>query len=153
MDSPPNRRLNRQAGDSRTACGVACSHAASPLRESNRVRSPSPPRQKNIRPHKGALDFLAEKGGFEPPVRYKRTLAFQASALSHSATSPNSVISRLSAHSVASRGMGSLLVALASGWPGAAAFPVRAQGHQDRRGSRCVDLSLPTGSFSPRRSS
>ncbi len=37
----------------------------------------------------GAFDFLAERAGFEPAVRYKRTLAFQASALSHSATSPN----------------------------------------------------------------
>jgi hypothetical protein len=34
-------------------------------------------------------DLLAEKAGFEPAVRYKRTLAFQASALNHSATSPN----------------------------------------------------------------
>ena len=32
---------------------------------------------------------MAEKAGFEPAVRYKRTLAFQASALNHSATSPN----------------------------------------------------------------
>ncbi len=32
--------------------------------------------------------FLAERAGFEPAVRYKRTLAFQASALSLSATSP-----------------------------------------------------------------
>ena len=31
---------------------------------------------------------MAERAGFEPAVRYKRTLAFQASALSHSATSP-----------------------------------------------------------------
>ena len=31
---------------------------------------------------------MAEKAGFEPAVRYKRTLAFQASALNHSATSP-----------------------------------------------------------------
>ena len=40
-------------------------------------------------PQRGPFVFLAERGGFEPPVRYKRTLAFQASALSHSATSPN----------------------------------------------------------------
>ena len=33
-------------------------------------------------------DLLAERAGFEPAVRYKRTLAFQASALSRSATSP-----------------------------------------------------------------
>ena len=33
--------------------------------------------------------YVAERAGFEPAVRYKRTLAFQASALSHSATSPN----------------------------------------------------------------
>ena len=31
---------------------------------------------------------MAERAGFEPAVRYKRTLAFQASALSRSATSP-----------------------------------------------------------------
>ena len=31
---------------------------------------------------------VAERAGFEPAVRYKRTLAFQASALSLSATSP-----------------------------------------------------------------
>ena len=42
-------------------------------------------------PIKGPLIFLAEKAGFEPAVRYKRTLAFQASALNHSATSPDSV--------------------------------------------------------------
>ena len=36
----------------------------------------------------GYLLYLAEKAGFEPAVRYKRTLAFQASALNHSATSP-----------------------------------------------------------------
>ena len=35
------------------------------------------------------FEFLAERAGFEPAVRYKRTLAFQASALSHSATSPH----------------------------------------------------------------
>lgn len=32
--------------------------------------------------------FLAERGGFEPPVRYSRTPAFQASTLDHSDTSP-----------------------------------------------------------------
>ena len=31
---------------------------------------------------------LAEREGFEPSVRYYRTLAFQASALNHSAISP-----------------------------------------------------------------
>ncbi len=31
---------------------------------------------------------LAERAGFEPAVRYKRTLTFQASAFNHSATSP-----------------------------------------------------------------
>ena len=46
--------------------------------------------EKNKRPLKGPLIFLAEKAGFEPAVRYKRTLAFQASALSRSATSPYS---------------------------------------------------------------
>ena len=32
---------------------------------------------------------LAEREGFEPSVRYYRTLAFQASALNHSAISPD----------------------------------------------------------------
>ena len=31
---------------------------------------------------------LAERGGFEPPVGYKPTHAFQACALNHSAISP-----------------------------------------------------------------
>ena len=34
------------------------------------------------------LETLAEREGFEPSVRYYRTLAFQASALNHSAISP-----------------------------------------------------------------
>ena len=38
---------------------------------------------------KSLAQYLAERGGFEPPVRYHRTLAFQASTLNHSATSPN----------------------------------------------------------------
>ncbi len=37
----------------------------------------------------GAFVFLAERAGFEPAVRGYRTLAFQASALNHSATSPS----------------------------------------------------------------
>tara|TARA_B100000609_G_scaffold167222_1_gene140372 strand:- start:148 stop:450 length:303 start_codon:yes stop_codon:yes gene_type:complete len=35
---------------------------------------------------------LAEREGFEPSVRYYRTLAFQASALNHSAISPDIMI-------------------------------------------------------------
>jgi hypothetical protein len=35
--------------------------------------------------------FLAEKGGFEPPVGYEPTHAFQACDLNHSSTSPDSV--------------------------------------------------------------
>ena len=50
--------------------------------------SPYPLGRKTKGPVKGPLIFLAERAGFEPAVRYKRTLAFQASALSHSATSP-----------------------------------------------------------------
>src|ERR1041385_2524060 len=38
---------------------------------------------------KGAQTRLAERGGFEPPVGYKPTHAFQACALNHSATSPS----------------------------------------------------------------
>ena len=36
--------------------------------------------------------FLAEREGFEPSVRYHRTLAFQASTLNHSAISPLSFL-------------------------------------------------------------
>ena len=35
-----------------------------------------------------AGNFLAERGGFEPPVRNYRTPAFQASTLNHSDISP-----------------------------------------------------------------
>ena len=35
--------------------------------------------------------FLAEKGGFEPPVGYEPTHAFQACDLNHSSISPNSI--------------------------------------------------------------
>jgi hypothetical protein len=35
-----------------------------------------------------SLEKLAERGGFEPPVRYKPTHAFQACALNRSAISP-----------------------------------------------------------------
>ena len=38
--------------------------------------------------------FLAERAGFEPAVRYHRTLAFQASTLNHSATSPDTILRR-----------------------------------------------------------
>ena len=31
---------------------------------------------------------MAERGGFEPPIRYKRIHTFQACAFDHSATSP-----------------------------------------------------------------
>jgi hypothetical protein len=51
-------------------------------------------------PVKGPLIFLAERAGFEPAVRYKRTLAFQASALSHSATSPKFDVLRFNRPSV-----------------------------------------------------
>ena len=47
----------------------------------------------------GAFLILAERAGFEPAVRYKRTLAFQASALSRSATSPNFLLFALAARS------------------------------------------------------
>ena len=40
---------------------------------------------------------MAERGGFEPPVGYKPTHAFQACALNHSATSPplESIVPRM----------------------------------------------------------
>src|ERR1041384_2092246 len=40
---------------------------------------------------KGAQTRLAERGGFEPPVGFKPTHAFQACALNHSAISPPAV--------------------------------------------------------------
>ena len=55
------------------------------------IPSPRRPGKTKKGPVRGPFVFLAEKAGFEPAVRYKRTLAFQASALSHSATSPNFV--------------------------------------------------------------
>ena len=39
-------------------------------------------------PHGPHFQFLAEREGFEPSVRYHRTPTFQAGTLNHSATSP-----------------------------------------------------------------
>ena len=41
---------------------------------------------------RGLLYFLAEKGGFEPPVGYEPTHAFQACDLNHSSISPEFVL-------------------------------------------------------------
>jgi hypothetical protein len=43
---------------------------------------------KNKAPRRGAVIFLAERGGFEPPVGYEPTHAFQACDLNHSSISP-----------------------------------------------------------------
>ena len=43
---------------------------------------------KNKRPQSGRLDYLAERKGFEPSIRYKRIHAFQACDFNHSSTSP-----------------------------------------------------------------
>ena len=82
-------------------------------------------------PMKGPLIFLAEKAGFEPAVRYKRTLAFQASALSHSATSPDLSISCRSIRSAANRCMANPRAAAVAGSPAATASLVMAPGHPD----------------------
>ncbi len=37
----------------------------------------------------GSTKFVADRGGFEPPIRYKRIHAFQACAFNRSATCPN----------------------------------------------------------------
>jgi hypothetical protein len=37
------------------------------------------------------LDFMAEREGFEPSIRYNRILDFESSAFDHSATFPASV--------------------------------------------------------------
>ncbi len=73
-------------------------HFLRPLRASNSAtpvcsnRSSSTSLGKNAKgPKKGPFDILAEREGFEPSVRYHRTLAFQASTLNHSAISPNSI--------------------------------------------------------------
>ena len=39
-------------------------------------------------PLAGRVAYLAERGGFEPPVRYKRTPDFESGTFNHSATSP-----------------------------------------------------------------
>src|ERR1700757_4705888 len=39
------------------------------------------------------IELLAERVGFEPTVRYNRTLDFESSAFDHSATSPATVVS------------------------------------------------------------
>ena len=39
-------------------------------------------------PLAGALAYLAERGGFEPPMRYKRMPDFESGTFNHSATSP-----------------------------------------------------------------
>lgn len=40
-------------------------------------------------PQEGLSSFLAERGGFEPPVGYEPTHAFQACDLNHSSISPD----------------------------------------------------------------
>ena len=73
--------------DGMVASRPGCGCAAAPVEQGSKAQTLSARKTKG--PMKGPLIFLAEKAGFEPAVRYKRTLAFQASALSHSATSPN----------------------------------------------------------------
>ena len=41
---------------------------------------------------------MAERGGFEPPVRQDRTTAFEAAAFNHSAISPVALGARTIAH-------------------------------------------------------
>lgn len=45
----------------------------------------------NKMPACAGICYLAEKGGFEPPVGYEPTHAFQACDLNHSSTSPDPV--------------------------------------------------------------
>ena len=49
-------------------------------------KSPSPPDTQNA--PCGAFAYLAERGGFEPPRRYKRLPDFESGTFNHSATSP-----------------------------------------------------------------
>jgi hypothetical protein len=65
----------------RLACKLV---ASNPPRE---VRRDFASLQK-IKPLEGAVIFLAERGGFEPPVGYEPTHAFQACDLNHSSISP-----------------------------------------------------------------
>ena len=39
--------------------------------------------------------FIAERGGFEPPIRFWRIHAFQACLLSHSSISPQALCAEL----------------------------------------------------------
>ena len=64
----------------------ACGCAAAPVEQDS--HPPPHSARKTKRAARALSIFLAERGGFEPPVRYHRTLAFQASTLNHSATSP-----------------------------------------------------------------
>ncbi len=60
-----------------------------PTNLSNRVASSTHPhQQKQKKPLAGLFLFLAERVGFEPTVRYKRTPDFESGTFDHSATSP-----------------------------------------------------------------
>ena len=48
---------------------------------------PQPDKEKS-RPVGGFFLYLAERGGFEPPRRYKRLPDFESGTFNHSATSP-----------------------------------------------------------------
>lgn len=53
----------------------------------NRLHLPNVGQEKS-RPVGGFLLYLAERGGFEPPRRYKRLPDFESGTFNHSATSP-----------------------------------------------------------------
>jgi hypothetical protein len=65
--------------DTRVPCGLPVACTTDVLKPQNR----------NRRKLDRARTKLAERGGFEPPVGYKPTHAFQACALNHSAISPS----------------------------------------------------------------
>lgn len=82
------------------ACRAAC---GCPNRQSCRFVEPwsslpTPLRQIRKSPLAGARAYLAERGGFEPPRRYKRLPDFESGTFNRSATSPAVPPGRRGAH-------------------------------------------------------
>ena len=88
------RRLRRATALARWQMGDSERHARGRARPSNPPRTPRRRRAslrhetKKGHPRVTFFVFLAERGGFEPPVEYYPTHAFQACAFSRSAISP-----------------------------------------------------------------
>lgn len=81
-----------RADPSRPRGGTGTGSAANPDARGAGAGSPRAAGRKTTRAPKGpCCSYLAERGGFEPPVRYKRTPDFESGTFNHSATSPGAV--------------------------------------------------------------